>query len=304
MALDPHAGAPGAWRVRLFCTKGQVALAEAVLEDLAHAVATGEVAEDSPDWHVDGWFDGPPDTRLLEARLHLAREADPGGAAIRLTVDEFPAVDWLAETYAAFAPIDVGRFRIQGSHIDGPPPVGRLPLIIDAATAFGTGEHPTTAGCLMALADLAKRRRIDRRVGVLDMGAGSGILSFAAARLWGAPVLACDIDRESVRVGRINARVNRLAPLVRVTMSDGYRHPDIRGRRFPLIVANILAGPLVSMAGDLNRSLAPDGRAILSGLLTRQARWVLNAHRRYGLVPEARYEIGAWTTLVLKRAGR
>lgn len=304
MALDPHAGAPGAWRVRLVCAKAQVPLAEAVLEDLAHAVATGEVSEDSADWYVDGWFDAPPDPALLDTRLRMANGSLTDAPPLTLAVEAFPAIDWLAATYAAFAPIDVGRFRIQGSHIDGPPPPGRLPLIIDAATAFGTGEHPTTAGCLLALADLSKRRGLDRRVGALDMGAGSGILSFAVARLWRAPVLACDIDRESVRVGRINARVNRLHPLVRVEESDGYRHPAIRGRRFPLIVANILAGPLVAMAGDLDRALAPDGRAILSGLLTRQARQVLNAHRRHGLVPEARYEIGAWTTFVLKRAGR
>jgi ribosomal protein L11 methyltransferase len=212
-----------------------------------------------------------------------------------------PPHDWVAASDAAFPPFNVGRFYIRGSHESGAIPPGMIGLCIDAATAFGSGEHATTEGCLLAIDDLAKRNRFKRP---LDMGCGTGILAFAIARRMGQRVVAADIDPESVRVARANTKINGLNGRVRTLLSDGYANPAVSaGGSYDLIVANILARPLCEMAGDLARHLAPNGTAVLSGLLNRQEAQVLAAHRARGLRLTARIRVGVWPTLILQ-AGR
>jgi ribosomal protein L11 methyltransferase len=172
-------------------------------------------------------------------------------------------------------------------------------LRLDAGLAFGSGEHASTRGCLMALERVAARRRPRR---VLDLGTGSGILAIAAAKRLRVPVLATDLEPWSVRVAADNARLNGVAPLVRAVLADGWRNRVVRARApYDLVFANILARPLCAMAGDLAAHLAPGGTAILAGLLGAQARMVLAAHRRAGLRLAARLDVAAWTTLVLCR---
>ena len=171
-------------------------------------------------------------------------------------------------------------------------------MVLDAALAFGSGEHGSTRGCLRALERVAHRR--PRRT--LDLGTGSGILAMATAKLLHRPVRATDIEPWSVRVARENVDRNGLRHLVRVCRADGWTAPwVVDGAPYDLVFANILARPLCRMAGSLARSLAPDGRAVLSGLLQNQVRWVLAAHRAHGLVLEAVLHEGAWATLVLRR---
>ncbi len=173
-------------------------------------------------------------------------------------------------------------------------------LRLDAGLAFGSGEHASTQGCLIALEGVAHRRA--RRV--VDIGSGSGILAMAAARLGARRVLATDIEPWSVRVCDQNARLNALtAPRLRSILADGWTHRALKGERYDLIFANILARPLCAMARQLALHLAPRGTVILAGLLGTQARMVLAAHRRQGLVLERRIDIGPWTTLVLRRRG-
>jgi ribosomal protein L11 methyltransferase len=178
-------------------------------------------------------------------------------------------------------------------------PAGRYGLLIVAATAFGSGEHDTTRLCLEALQELARQRRVRRP---LDVGCGSGILSLAAALLWRVPVLGSDLDPESVRVARDNARLNRLRSLVTIVGGNGYGAPAIRRRApFDLIVANILARPLCRLAPDLARHLEPGGVAILSGLLIEQEAQVAAAHRAQGLALVGRRRSRAWSALILRR---
>jgi ribosomal protein L11 methyltransferase len=257
----------------------------AALGTLVSAVAAFEAAPGDL-WRVEGFAETLPD----RAALALV-EAVAGP----LVIERMEERNWLAENQASFPPLRVGRFFVHGAHVAAPPRSGLWPILVDATTAFGTGEHPTTRGCLAAL-----RHRRPRRV--LDMGTGTGLLAIAAARAGARRVLAADIDAGSVRVARLNLERNGVAARVRAIESDGYRDRRIAGAApFDLVFANILARPLARMAPDLARVLAPGGAAILSGLLARQEAFVLAAHRAQGLVLKRRIAVEGWHTLVLRK---
>jgi ribosomal protein L11 methyltransferase len=251
--------------------------------------------ENPSGWRVEGLSRVKPNRALLEAALTLVAPAST------IILERMPARDWLRENQAGFPPLRTGRFFIFGSHYRGAVPRAAIPILIDAATAFGTGEHATTRGCLSAMEFVVRRPR-----SVLDIGCGTGILAIAAAKRWHRPVLACDIDREAVRVTLINARRNHVAGTICAKVAGGYALRDIvRRAPFDLVFANILARPLMVMAPDLARLLAPGGVAILSGLLARQAPAVLAAHRAQGLYLVTRIVLEGWHTLVVaKRENR
>ena len=218
--------------------------------------------------------------RLEGVRTAGARENELTGAlAIAAAVTGVTAVvtraptyadGWLERTRAAFPEQLIGRrFAIRGTHLRGAAPGGRTSLILDAGVAFGSGEHDSTRGCLIALEQLVPRmrhsrgRRIRR---ILDLGTGSGILAIAAAKILRRPVLADDIEPWSVRVARENARLNGVRALVRPILADGWRTAVTRNAGpYDLVFGNILARPLRLMARDLARGLAPGGTAILAG---------------------------------------
>ncbi len=207
-----------------------------------------------------------------------------------------PQEDWVAAVYQGFPPLVLGRFYIYGSHIQEMPPPGLIPLKIDAATAFGSGQHESTEGCLKALTALAEEHEFKAP---LDMGCGSGILALAMARLWEAPILACDNDPEAVRVTLENARINRLENLIEACVSEGFS--SIKNKTFDLMAANILAGPLCQMAGDAAKSLQPGGYIVLAGLLNRQAEDVIDAYRSVGTKFVDQLFIGDWSTLIMRK---
>jgi ribosomal protein L11 methyltransferase len=231
----------------------------------------------------------------------LAIAAMVSGVEAEATREPTPAEGWLARTRAAFPEQPVGkRFAVRGTHLAGPKLPGRITLTLDAGLAFGSGEHGSTRGCLIALERVAHRR--PRRI--LDLGTGSGILAIAAARLLHRPVLASDIDPWSVRVAAENAALNGVSRRVRCRRADGWKDPVLwAGGPYDLVFANVLARPLCAMAKDLGANLAPGGTAILAGLLQGQARLVLAAHRRRGLVLEGGVREGPWRTLILRAGG-
>jgi ribosomal protein L11 methyltransferase len=249
------------------------------------------------DWRVEGVKEVAAGDDALAAALALAEGLT--GVAATLERQPTPAEGWLARTQASFPEQHIGRrFAVRGTHLTGPPTPGRITLTLDAGLAFGSGEHGSTRGCLRALEGVAHRRPSR----ILDMGTGSGILAMGAARLLRRRVLATDIEPWSVRVTEQNVRLNRLSHLVRAQLADGWRAVAVRRNGpYDLVFANILARPLCAMARDLAANLAPGGTAILSGLLQTQARWVLAAHRRQGLLLERSLIEGVWTTLVLRR---
>jgi ribosomal protein L11 methyltransferase len=266
-----------------------------LLDDHADAVSAFEIAPE--EWRVEAYRQSRLASPELAAQLALAAAA-AGGTLAEFGEESLPARDWLAENQLSFPPLRVGRFFVYGSHYDGKVPAGAIGIAVDAATAFGTGEHPSTRGCLLALERLARRQGFHR---LLDIGTGTGILSIAAAKLLHRPVLAGDIDPRAVCVARRNAVRNGVTGLVQYRAAPGYRDRLIRKSRYDLVLSNILARPLAVMAADLARSLAPNGRAVLSGLLRRQEPVVLAPHRGCGIVLDHRLVIDGWSTLVMRR---
>jgi ribosomal protein L11 methyltransferase len=253
--------------------------------------------EEAELWTVEGVKERGADEGPLAVALALAQAVS--GVAPAVTRRATAADGWLARTRAAFPEQTVGRrFAIRGTHIRTPPAAGRITLVLDAAAAFGSGEHGSTRGCLRALERVAYRR--PRRL--LDLGTGSGILALAAARLLHRRVLATDIDAWSVRTAAANARRNHLGRQLRLLRADGWSAPGLAAAApYDLIFANILARPLCRLARQSCARLAAGGTLILAGLLRGQACWVLAAHRRHGVVLERKLYEGPWCTLILRR---
>lgn len=249
-------------------------------------------------WRIEAVREALADQDCLNAALALAAGLSGHEAVLERAPVE--AEGWLARTVEAFPEQEIGtRFLIRPTHVPPRRVFSRKVLVLDAGIAFGSGEHFSTQGCLIALEGLSRAPRK-----VLDVGSGSGILAMAACKLFpAARALATDIEPWSVRVAEENAAMNGLKRRMRVVLADGYRHAAIRsGAPFDLIFANILARPLCAMAIDLGAHLAPGGRAILAGLLGTQARMVLAAHQRAGLVLERRIDLKPWCTLVLRKS--
>lgn len=295
-----HKKAQDTWRLRFAILPELVETFETALDGRVDAFLCFEI-EDRPEWQIEAYCAEKPNLDELQAVIALSAQIC-GIDCPQVEIEHQAARNWLAENLQAFPPINSGRFFIYGSHYEGKIPAGRYPLLIDAATAFGSGEHQSTYGCLLALSDLAKQDRTVRigRGKGLDMGCGSGILALAMARQWKIPVVATDIDEESVRVTRVNMRLNGLSPYMTAFPGDGFRSRGVKvGAPYDVICANILARPLCFMARDLAASLAPGGRVILAGLLQRQERMVLAAYRAQGLKLVKRYPLAPWVTLVL-----
>jgi ribosomal protein L11 methyltransferase len=283
------------WRiaVQIEGAEGASAVAD-ILDELTGGVSAFETREGaSSEWLVEAYAGRALADPALDLRLTLAATA-AGGKILDLVEMPVPERDWLAENRRAFPPQRIGRFFVHGSHWRDKPPPGSIAIEIDAATAFGTGEHASTRGCLLAFDRLARRHRFRHP---RDIGTGSGILAIAAAKMLRCKVLASDVDPGSVAVARHHARRNGVACDVRVFCAAGAG----ASRGHDLIFANILARPLTLMARDVSRAVAPGGRVILAGLLQRQEAGVIAAYRRQRLRLDSRVVNDGWSTLVLRK---
>ena len=276
------------------------ALAFGEIDATASTIIRADHDELDP-WHLDWYCPAKPDEREIKSRLAILRETMNDIEIEDWSITDIPDENWLEYSYKQFEPFSVGRFFIYGSHYEDKVPDGQIGLQIDAATAFGSGEHGTTSGCLQALEELHKDG-FDPAY-VLDMGTGSGILAIAACKLWGMPCLAPDIDEEAVHVTQRHVLLNKIPEhLVEAIQSEGFAAPDIAAKApYPLIIANILAGPLKDMAQDLSDALASDGRALLSGILDHQAESVITRYTACGLKLEKTYPVDEWISLLMRK---
>ncbi len=292
------------FKLRVSVPAAAVVIFEAALQALGGAVVR-DVVEGRAAPLMKVPMEVPLEVYLKDepARTQVAAMLAAVGAAAdleapRFSIEALPALDWVAESQKGLPPLRAGRFFVYASHAAEERPQSAIPIRIEAGQAFGTGHHESTRGCLLALDALSRRGRPRFS---LDLGCGSGILAIAMAKLWRAPVLACDIDPLAVAITEENARLNGVGPAVRAVLSDGASRRGLFCRApYNVIVANILAAPLSAMAGDLRRVLAPGGSLILSGLLRSQDRAVLARYRARHLRLKRRLVLGDWVTLVLR----
>jgi ribosomal protein L11 methyltransferase len=278
-------------------TKDQAyALVDAVMarEDIA-VTASAHENEENGEWVFEATCTSEPD---LEAFNRIARETLGGNVSFAVeTID--PTVNWVAKSLEGLQPVVAGGFYVHGSHEERPAPSGLTAIRIDAAQAFGTGHHETTTGCLEAIDRVLKRKRFRS---MLDVGTGTGVLAIALAKRTHLPVLASDIDPIAVTTTIENARDNGVGRYIIAIEATGLEHRQIAaGAPYDMIVANILAGPLVALAPGMRKVAAPGATVILSGILNTQANRVIAAYSRQGIVLRQRIEKKEWTTLMLER---
>lgn len=258
-----------------------------------YGVGVFEVEDGSETWEVGGYFLEKPDEVAL-ALLAASCGARP------FAVSEVPDKDWVAEVRRELAPIEAGRFFLYGSHDADKVPDNCVPLLIEAAMAFGTGHHGTTKGCLIALDKLANEGFVGRNVA--DIGCGTAVLAMAAAKIWPDKVLASDIDEVATDTARANIALNGLADRIEVVTCAGFDHPVLQAAApFDLVLANILKGPLVDLAPDMGRNISKGGYAILSGLLNTQADDVINAYTAENFELVDQIVLGEWSSLTLRK---
>ena len=278
------------------------ATAKRVADMLDDAFPFGEVSVSAFETGKDAWnveVYGSPELSSAELAQAMRDALGPESAGLRVEEGAIDEADWVAKSLAGLNPVPAGRFVVHGSHDRDKIPADVIGIEIEAALAFGTGHHGTTRGCLLAIDELLTERRFER---VLDLGAGTGVLAIAIALAQKSPVLATDIDEVSAQIAQENAESNGAGAFVESVHATGFDHPVFAARGpFDLIVANILAGPLVELAGDVERHLAADGRVVLSGLMNPEEDRVRSAYEAKGLKLISARQLEGWSTLVLGR---
>jgi ribosomal protein L11 methyltransferase len=272
------------------------AMLETAFEDDACPLGVAEVDE-AADLHEVSLYADSDDTDTTEGRMHALLDGLIGPTTIQREV--LPEIDWVAHSLEGLKPVRAARFFVHGRHDRDERRPNDIPIEIEAGQAFGTGHHGTTAGCLEMIARVAERGKPKN---ALDLGTGSAVLAIGLAKLAHIPVLATDIDPVAVRVAEGNVSLNGTCSLVETRVATGFQHPVFAQKGpFDLIVANILARPLMRLAPEMARHLAPNGSLILSGILDRQRRAVLAAYSNQRFRHIATLHREGWVTLHLKR---
>lgn len=287
-------------QTRLHFTTGKVeaerifVALEMAFEDEGLPIAVLEIDEDKDIHEVSLYAEG--DVDAIEARMKdiLA------GLTLSKPVEReaLPDIDWVARSLEGLKPVRAGRFFVHGAHDRRKRHSGELAIEIEAGLAFGTGHHGTTSGCLEMLERVVRR---EHPRNALDLGTGSAVLAIAVAKLAHIPVLATDIDPVAVKVAAANARLNHVKALVETVTAPGFHHP-IFGRRAPfdLIIANILARPLMRLAPQMAGHIALGGSIVLSGILERQRDAVISAYVGQNFRHVRTLHREGWVTVHLK----
>jgi len=274
---------PESWQIGFWVDEDSRDRVTAALEEREpFAVAS---FEDGQSWRIEAWFGDEDSARAAAAPFAEA------------SVEPVMQADWVAESVRELDPVIAGRFFVHAPHWTAPAPHGLIPLKIGAGTAFGTGHHGTTAGCLDALSRVQK---FTTPRTVLDLGCGTGVLGIAAKKLWpAAQITLSDIDPLATQFSKQAAKINQ-TPGLRIITAPGLAHHGLQeAAPFDLIIANILARPLCQLAPSIAQALTPGGHVVLSGLMRHQEMRVLSRYRALGLSLHSRLRRGDWSTLIL-----
>ncbi|GAK69252.1 ribosomal protein L11 methyltransferase [Agrobacterium rubi TR3 = NBRC 13261] len=263
-------------------------------EDIA--IANTEVDEKRDIWETSVYLYANDEDDVRARVTDALTSAFP-----HLTIEReiIPDVDWIAKSLEGLTPVRAGRFLVHGSHDRDKVRINDLAIEIEAGQAFGTGHHGTTAGCLEMIEQVLRARTIRN---ALDLGTGSGVLAIAVAKMRPVPVLATDIDPIAIRVAKENARLNGIVSGMSLETAPGFHSDAFRKHGpFDLIIANILARPLIKMAPQLVTHLAPGGTVILSGILASQRWKVLAAYNGMRLSHVRTLWRNGWVTIHLRK---
>ncbi|MBT1156221.1 50S ribosomal protein L11 methyltransferase [Aminobacter anthyllidis] len=287
-------------QTRLHITTGReaanriFAALETAFEDDGWPIAIIEIDEDRDIHEVSLYADGEVvdiERRMAEV---LASEGHAGGIEREI----LPDIDWVAKSLEGLKPVEAGRFIVHGGHDRKDVRPGQIAIEIEAGLAFGTGHHGTTAGCLEMIEKVVAE---EKPTNALDLGTGSAVLAIAVAKLAPIPVLATDIDPVATEVAAANVRLNGASNHVETATAEGFDDPIFAARGpFDLIVANILAQPLMQLAPEMAAHLAADGSLVLSGILDRQHDAVVEAYVAAKFRHVETFHREGWVTIHLK----
>jgi len=307
MSVEATDGSGESWKIVLPCTRAEAELLASATDpfpgmDEPPVLNTLEPNESQPEqWLLEAYTEGEPDAATIAA----VRALVPSASRQEPAIEKVEAQDWVTLSQAGLEPIRAGRFYVYTAAYSDDVPTDATIFRIEAGRAFGTGHHATTTGCL-AMLDRLRRQGARHRM-IADVGTGTGLLAFAALALWPrAHALATDIDPVSIEVSYENAEANGV-PLDRIglAVAEGVDHPLYEALGpFDLVVANILAQPLIELASSIVATMAPGGTLILAGLLTTQAEAVTAAYRREGMRPADKIRNGDWSILMLRKRRR
>lgn len=289
------------WKIILPCTRGEAEALAAISDPIADlpVVLAREPDPSQPEaWLIEAYFDSEPDASSLAA----LRKLIPSSADSSPLIERVPGDDWVTMSQSGIEPVRAGRFFVHTAAHADEVPADAVAFQIEASRAFGTGQHETTTGCLLTLDRLKSGGARFRNIA--DIGTGTGLLAFAALRLWPtAGVIASDIDPVAIEIALENAVRNRIpigsrSGAVELITAEGMRHRRLRRRApYDLVIANILAAPLINLAPVLSNALAPGGVLILAGLLDHQADAVASSYRGQGMQLAGQVPVGEWPTL-------
>ncbi|EJF75716.1 50S ribosomal protein L11 methyltransferase [Bartonella alsatica] len=268
-------------------------LMETTFDEEGYPLALVEINEKNSLYELSLYIDKENQEDVSE-RFAKILSIDPD----KINCEILPNIDWVKHSLKGLTPVRSGPFLLHGSHNRGDIPPNVLPIEIEANQAFGTGHHGTTAGCLEMIAKVMQNENPQN---AFDLGTGSGVLAIGIAMLKPISILASDIDPIATKVAQHNIELNGVKKYVTAITATGFTHDEIASRApFDLIIANVLANPLIELAQEMVQALQKGGSLILSGILEEQHTHVLEAYVKQGLKHIETYHRQGWVTIHLK----
>ncbi|KEC59231.1 ribosomal protein L11 methyltransferase [Bartonella quintana JK 19] len=269
------------------------ALMETAFDEEGYPLVLAEIDEKNAIYELSLYVDKESQANALK-RFASIISIDPD----KINSEILPDIDWVQKSLEELKPVYAGPFFLYGNHHRNDIPPDVLPIEIEANQAFGTGHHGTTVGCLEMIAKVMQNENPQN---ALDLGTGSGILAIGIAMLKPISVLASDIDPIAIRIAQHNIELNGVKKYITAVTAKSFNHDEIISRApFDLIVANILANPLIELMQEMVQALQKGGSLILSGILEEQHAHVLETYIKQGLKHIETYHRQGWVTIHLK----